>query len=86
MGGDTKDPDQLIERVKAEINAVKGSGIREEDFERSRRKKVGGFLRQLNSPEAIANEFTKYRFKDIDLFDIAPVYEELTLADVNEQS
>jgi predicted Zn-dependent peptidase len=85
MGGDTKDPDQLIERVKAEINAVKGSGIREEDFERSRRKKVGGFLRQLNSPEAIANEFTKYRFKDIDLFDIAPVYEELTLADVNEQ-
>ncbi|WP_088833236.1 EF-P 5-aminopentanol modification-associated protein YfmH [Paenibacillus tyrfis] len=85
IGGDTKDPERLIGRVQEEIDRVKAAGIASADFERSKKKKIGAFLRQLNSPEAIANEFTKYRFKGIDLFDILPVYEELTLEDVNER-
>ncbi|MFB6364030.1 EF-P 5-aminopentanol modification-associated protein YfmH [Paenibacillus elgii] len=85
IGGDTKDPERLIGRVQEEIDRVKADGVSSTDFERSKKKKIGAFLRQLNSPEAIANEFTKYRFKGIDLFDILPVYEELTLADVNER-
>ncbi|SDC88318.1 Predicted Zn-dependent peptidase [Paenibacillus sp. UNCCL117] len=83
LGGDTKDPELLISRVQEEIDRVKQTGVSQTDFERSRKKKIGGFLRQLNSPEAIANEFTKYRFKDADLFDVLPVYEELTLEEVN---
>lgn len=82
IGGDTPDPDKLVSRVREEIDKVKESGIAQTDFERSRKKKIGGFLRQLNSPESIANEFTKYRFKQIDLFDILPVYEQLTIEDV----
>lgn len=85
IGGDTKDPERLIGRVQEEIDRIKTDGIASADFERSKKKKIGAFLRQLNSPEAIANEFTKYRFKGIDLFDILPVYEELTLEDVNER-
>lgn len=84
MGGDTKDPEKLISRVQEEIDRVKSEGIAVSDFDRSKKKKIGAFLRQLNSPEAIANEFTKYRFKGIELFDILPVYEELQHADVNE--
>ncbi|MFD0680083.1 MULTISPECIES: EF-P 5-aminopentanol modification-associated protein YfmH [unclassified Paenibacillus] len=84
LGGDTKDPEKLISRVCEEIDLVKAKGIDAADFERSRKKKIGGFMRSLNSPEAIANEFTKYRFKDIDLFDILPVYEKLKIEDVNE--
>ncbi|UUZ85979.1 insulinase family protein [Paenibacillus sp. P26] len=84
IGGDTKDPERLIERVKEEIDRVKANGIAQADFERSKKKKIGAFLRQLNSPEAIANEFTKYRFKGIELFDILPVYEELTLQEVSQ--
>ncbi|GAA4872023.1 pitrilysin family protein [Paenibacillus vulneris] len=85
IGGDTKDPDRLIARVQEEIDKVKTTGIPEASFERSRKKKIGGFMRLLNSPEAIANEFTKYRFKGIDLFDILPAYEQLTLAQVNDR-
>ncbi len=85
IGGDTKDPERLIGRVQEEIDRVKADGIAPADFERSKKKKIGAFLRQLNSPEAIANEFTKYRFKGVDLFDMLPVYEELTLEDVNER-
>jgi predicted Zn-dependent peptidase len=84
MGGDTKNPEQLIARVRQEIDQVKEQGVQAADFERSRKKKIGSFLRQLNSPEAIANEFTKYRFKQVDLFEILPTYEQMTIEDVNE--
>lgn len=83
IGGDTPDPEQLLVRIREGIGKAVQAGIRPESFERSRRKKLGGFLRMLNSPESMANEFTKYAFKDIDLFDILPVYEELTLEDIN---
>ncbi|MEK8130165.1 pitrilysin family protein [Paenibacillus filicis] len=83
IGGDTKDPEQLISRIREEIDQVKQTGVDQADFERSKRKKIGAFLRQLNSPEAIANEFTKYRFKDADLFDVLPLYEELKVEDIN---
>jgi predicted Zn-dependent peptidase len=85
IGGDTKDPEALLARIKQFIGRVIESGITEADFTRSRKKKIGGFLRLLNSPEGIANEFTKYQFKGSDLFAMLQVYEEMTLEDVNEQ-
>lgn len=85
IGGDTKNPELLVERFKQEVDRAIQSGINQTDFERSRKKKIGGFLRMLNSPEAIANEFTKYRFRNADLFEILPLYESLTLADVNQR-
>ncbi|MFC9774932.1 EF-P 5-aminopentanol modification-associated protein YfmH [Paenibacillus chitinolyticus] len=78
MGGDTKDPDLLLSRIREELDRVKGEGLDEEAFERSRRKKIGGFLRMLNSPEAITNEFTRYLFKGADMFDILKTYESIT--------
>jgi predicted Zn-dependent peptidase len=83
IGGDTRDPQRLIDRIRQEIEKRKEIGLDAETFERSRKKKIGNFLRMMNSPESIANEFTKYRFHDIDLFDILPVYESLALDDVN---
>ena len=84
FGGDTKDPERMIAMVREEIDKVKVTGVNAADFERSKKKKIGAFLRLLNSPEAIANQFTQYRFKGVDLFDILPVYESLTIEDVNE--
>lgn len=85
IGGDTKDPDQLLEVIKSEIEAVKASGFRAEDFERAKNKKIGGYLRMLNYPENIAHEFTRYNFRGGDLFKVLPIYETLTLEDVNER-
>jgi predicted Zn-dependent peptidase len=85
IGGDTPDPDKLLERTSQLIEQTLQNGIQPEDFERSRRKKIGGFLRMMNSPEALANEFTKYQFKDCSLFDILPVYESLTLDQANRR-
>jgi len=85
FGGDTRDPDLLLKRVREQIDKALEQGIQESDFERSRRKKIGGFLRMMNSPEAIAHEFTKYQFKGCNLFDILPMYEKLTLDQINRR-
>jgi len=83
IGGDTKDPDRLVERLREEIAAAQSAGIDEATFERSRRKKIGSFLRMLNSPEAIAGDFTKRLFHGMDMFDVLPIYESLTLEEIN---
>lgn len=82
LGGETRDPDELVHRIKEALEEAKQRGIPAEVFERSRRKKLGGFLRMMNSPESLANEFTKYAFRGIDLFESSQVYEELTLEDI----
>jgi predicted Zn-dependent peptidase len=85
IGGDTPDPDRLVERIKEEFPKLMERGITEEAFERIRKKKIGANLRYLNSPEWIANQFTSYRFNDADLFQIIPLLEELTVDDVNRR-
>ncbi|NMI02453.1 insulinase family protein [Paenibacillus sp. SZ31] len=83
IGGDTKDPDQLLARVREEVDAIVQKGFDSTDFERSRKKKIGGYLRMLNSPENIAHEFTRQQFRGGDFFNMLPLYESITLEDVN---
>ncbi|WP_145037641.1 EF-P 5-aminopentanol modification-associated protein YfmH [Paenibacillus sp. Y412MC10] len=85
VGGDTKDPDQLLERIRNEVDKLKAAGFQASDFERARKKKMGGYLRMLNSPENIAHEFTRYQFRGADFFNVLPVYESITLEDVNRR-
>ncbi|OMF83280.1 EF-P 5-aminopentanol modification-associated protein YfmH [Paenibacillus glucanolyticus] len=85
VGGDTKDPDQLLARIRTEVDKLKASGFQKSDFERARKKKMGGYLRMLNSPENIAHEFTRYQFRGADLFKVLPVYESITVDDVNRR-
>lgn len=85
IGGNTKDPDQLMRKIGEYVEAIKQKGIAEEDFQRSRKKIIGKFLEGLDSPRYIARNFTSYRFKDIDFFDTLPVLQEMTLHQVNER-
>jgi len=83
LGGDTPNPDALVERIRNYISETLQSGIDAERFERVKRKKIGNYLRMLNSPESIATEFTRYRFRNCDMFNVLKYYEESTLEDVN---
>lgn len=83
IGGDTPQPDELIKQIRAGVEAVLETGIEPEAFERSKRKKIGGYLRMLNSPESIASEFTRYRFRDSNMFQVLDFYESCTLDEVN---
>ncbi len=83
IGGDTENPDKLADQLKNMLFQAKtGTSFIEEQLERAKKKKIGTFLRAVNSPEYIANQFTRYAFNDMNLFDVVPTLEKITLADV----
>ncbi|OCA83780.1 EF-P 5-aminopentanol modification-associated protein YfmH [Pseudobacillus wudalianchiensis] len=83
VGGDTTKPEELGDRIRTILLEAKtGKYLTEEAVERAIRKKIGSFLRSVNSPEYIANQFTRYAFNDMDLFEVVPLLEAITLDDV----
>jgi predicted Zn-dependent peptidase len=85
VGGDTNEPDVLASKLEAMLKEAKsGQGLTAESLERTKKKKIGAFLRAVNSPEYIANQFTRYAFNDMDLFEVVPVLESLTMDDLNQ--
>ncbi|MGG2085047.1 EF-P 5-aminopentanol modification-associated protein YfmH [Lysinibacillus pakistanensis] len=85
IGSDTTEPATLEKAIKEELAKYDGKGQFEPtDLERVKRKKIGFFLRALNSIEFIANQFTRYSFNDMNLFDVVPVLEELTIEDLKK--
>ena len=68
VGGDTPRPDDLREQILGKISGLTEKGIDPEDFEREKRRFIGGFIRGFNSLEYIASHYTYFRFHDFDLF------------------
>lgn len=88
IGGETRDPEQVYQRIMDALTLVKKDGVSAEQFERHRRKILGGYIRRFNSLEFIANNFLAYRFKEADLFELPAILQEIrredTLALVEE--
>jgi len=85
VGSDTKNPDELSERLQTILlEAKNGKYLSDEALQRAKKKRIGGFLRSMNSPEFIANQFTRYTFNSMNLFDTVPVLEELHFYDIKE--
>lgn len=85
VGSDTNHPVELENAIKTVMNESEVAlPFDAEKLERVKRRKIGFFLRAMNSIEFIANQFTRYKFNDMNLFDAVPVIEELTMADVEQ--
>ncbi|NYE08041.1 putative Zn-dependent peptidase [Bacillus niacini] len=87
VGGDTENPDKLADDLKNMLfQAKNGTTFTEEQLDRAKKKKIGAFLRAVNSPEYIANQFTRYAFNDMNLFDVVPTLEKITMNDIKTMS
>ena len=85
VGGDTREPEQLQEKLTSILKQAKsGENLSEEALERVKKNRIGSFLRSLNSPEYIANQFIRYAFNEMDLFKVVPMIEEITFSDVKK--
>lgn len=85
IGSDTYEPERLIAEIKEELaQAAQTLPFTAEDVERMKRKKIGFYLRAMNSIEFIANSFTRYKFNDMNLFDAVPTLEALTFDDIQQ--
>lgn len=77
IGGETRDPEQVYQRIMDAVTIVIKDGVSAEQFERHRRKILGGYIRRFNSLEFIANNFLAYRFKEADLFELPTILQEI---------
>ena len=85
IGSDTGNPEELTQKIKDTIHTYATNWtLEEEDLKRITRKKIGQFLRSLNSIEYIANQFTRYKFNDMDLFDVVPALENMGMDEVKK--
>ncbi|WP_144511226.1 EF-P 5-aminopentanol modification-associated protein YfmH [Bacillus sp. FJAT-22090] len=85
IGSDTINPEELTKKIKQSIIEYANEWpFNEEDLKRITRKKIGFFLRALNSIEYIANQFTRYLFNEMNLFDVVPALENLTMKQVKD--
>ena len=69
IGGESKDPYKVRDTIFEYIDKYKKEGLKEEDFDRIKKKKIGNFLKYFDSVEFIANNFVSYKFKGINLID-----------------
>ena len=84
IGGDTEDPEQLSSRLKDIMLHFDINNIADDYLLRIKKKKIGSFLRALNSSEYIANQFTRYQFNQMNLFDIVSVLESIQKTQLQE--
>lgn len=85
LGGNTPNPQALVDTVQSLIDEAMKIGVSEEAFERSRRKAIGRFIATLDSPGAVARSFVSYALRGADVFTTIDVLERLTLQQVNDR-
>ncbi len=85
LGGETKDPDQLQQRIVSKIDELQRNGLSNEVLERSRKKLLGRFARGFNSLEFIANNFLNYLFMDTEMFDYPRTLQDISLETIQDR-
>lgn len=83
ISGDTSRPDDFANKVKELLLQTKNDALTAEELEILKRKKIGQLLSGMNSLEFIANQYTHYYQFDIDLFEMIPSIQEITLEAAN---
>jgi len=84
VSSDTNKPDEFKKYIIDVLLKARDLKIPEADFTRIKNKLLGSALRALNSPEAIANNFARYQFNDMNLFESIIAFEKLTLAELEK--
>lgn len=85
IGGESKDPNKVYDTIRREIESIKNSGLNREDFERVKKKAIGQHISSYNSVEFIANTFTSYYFKGINLFDYIVELQNMDYDSINKR-
>lgn len=81
VGGESRDPEQVLERVLAETERVGQEGIDAELWERQKKAAYGGMVRRLNSLEDTCIELAMSHFDGEMYFRFPDVYQQLRRAD-----
>lgn len=84
IGGNTQEPEKLRDKIYELIESIDSFEIDEADFQRVQKKNIGILIGVFNSPESIANMFSRYYFEGIMIFDLIDCLASLSLDDINQ--
>lgn len=70
VGGETDKPEQLAEEILMELHAARSRPLKAADVERSKRKRLGKFIRAFDSPDGAAFLTLGCALRGIDLFSV----------------
>lgn len=85
MTSTSDEPEKLTERLTEIIEELKtGEFFTDEKLINQKREVLGDYLSSLNSPEYIANQFTKYHLDGYDLYRLPEIIEQITAADARK--
>ena len=83
MAVETDDYETFTSEIVRIIEEVKSTDFfTEKRLKSQKRELMGDYLTSLNSPEYIANQYTKYYFDGYDLYNVPQVVDSITLDDV----
>ncbi len=82
--GQSKDPQQVMARIKKEIANLRKNGIDEEIFESVRRQMYGNEIMAYNDIEELGNMYITDYFYGYDPYEIIDTYKNLNIKDVEE--
>jgi len=75
---------EFKESVKAELKKYIENAFVLEELERVKKQTLGEIVSSLNSPEYIANQYTKFYFEGVELFELVNILESITVESVQE--
>ncbi|GGI41858.1 EF-P 5-aminopentanol modification-associated protein YfmH [Mammaliicoccus stepanovicii] len=80
----TDEHQTFVDAIKSELSKFIKEGFDEADLHRVRKQTLGEMISSLNSPEYIANQYTKFYFEGVELFNIINILETITVESVRE--
>ena len=84
--GESKDPKQVTELIKAELESIAQNGIDPDLFEDARRNLYGRQIRSLDDPEGVVDDFLMAAICDYEPYDTLNVLREMTAEDITERA
>ncbi|MDU4935646.1 MAG: pitrilysin family protein [Peptostreptococcaceae bacterium] len=85
IGGDSKNPKEVKRIILEYIEKYKKEGLDKTAFERTKKKKIGHFLKYFDSINFIANNFISYNFKKMNLLDYLEVIKDVKFEEIEER-
>ncbi len=85
LGGESKNPREVLARVIAEIERVKNEGLDRETFEIVKKSKYGQLIRSFNNVEACASMMINSHFIGVDAFETVEVLASISFEEVSSK-
>lgn len=82
VSGESREPEKAVEKIRSALSSALENGFDNETFDRTKKKLFGKYIRAFNSVDQISHMFMANIFRDVDIFDYAEEYKNITLEDV----